>query len=368
MSLQIESESLKPTVLPLVRNAEEEQRERAEALPTPHFLEALYPRTTAARSCVERGREGIRRVLHGEDEGRLVVIVGPCSIHSRSGALEYAERLSRVAVATETNLIIAMRTYFEKPRTRSGWKGLLNDPDLDGSCDLAKGLRVSREILLEINQLGLPCATEFLDPLAAPYLEDLVSWVAIGARTSESQTHRELASGLTMPVGFKNGTDGSLDGAHHAIFAAREPHTHLGISSVGIPAVLRTPGNRDGHLVLRGGGGQSNCGPEAVAKAASKMRDTELARPIIVDCSHANSRGQAAQQLVVARSVADQFTASQAAIAGIMLESNLEAGRQDWGKPDTIAPGTSLTDACIDWDDTERLIFDLAERVEKRFV
>lgn len=258
-------------------------------LVSPAEVKARLPLTPRAREVVLTARRAIRDVLHGRDLRRLVVVVGPCSIHDPQAALEYARLLKGVADTVRGELIIVMRTYFEKPRTTVGWKGLINDPHLDGSCDIGAGLRLARSILLDINEIGLPCAYEGLDPVTPQYIADLISWAAIGARTTESQTHREMASGLSMPVGFKNGTDGSLQVAVDAMISARHPHSFLGISSDGMTSVIKTTGNPDRHIVLRGGGGRTNYGPADIAAALALLAEHDIARPIMVDCSHGNS-------------------------------------------------------------------------------
>jgi 3-deoxy-7-phosphoheptulonate synthase len=296
------------------------------------------------------------------------MIVGPCSIHDPGAALEYAGRLARVAAATADALLILMRAYFEKPRTTVGWKGLINDPLLDGSCDLAAGIESARRVLLDVNHLGLPCATEMLDPLAPPYLADLVSWAAIGARTSASQTHREMASGLSIPVGFKNGTDGGLAQAANAVISARHPHTFIGIDPGGVTALVRTRGNPDGHIVLRGGEGGPNYAAEHVARAAAlaALAGGGARRPVLVDCSHDNSQKDPARQAAVCRTVLDQFCAGQGAILGMMLESHLLPGRQAWAPGAPLRHGVSITDACIGWEETEALLFEVAAAVRRR--
>ena len=335
-------------------------------LPPPRAVKAARPLTDTAATTVRAGRGAIRDALHGRDPHRLVVIVGPCSIHDPDAALDYAERLRRVAAATGDALVLVMRTYFEKPRTTVGWKGLINDPHLDGSCDLPAGLHLARRILLEINGMGLPCAGEMLDPIVPQYIADLLSWVAIGARTTESQTHREMASGLSMPVGFKNGTDGGLRVALNAMISARHPHSFLGIDANGAVSVVQTTGNPDRHVVLRGGEGQPNYDPAAVAAAAALVADEAVARPIMVDCSHDNSGKDHQRQGGVCRAVADQVAAGERRIVGLMLESNLHPGRQSWQPDRTLAYGVSLTDACIGWDETEALLYELAARTPRR--
>jgi 3-deoxy-7-phosphoheptulonate synthase len=294
------------------------------------------------------------------------MVVGPCSIHDPDAAVEYARRLARIAEATSDVLLIVMRTYFEKPRTTVGWKGLINDPHLDGSCDVAAGLDLARRLLLEINELGLPCATEVLDPIAPRYLADLVSWAAIGARTSESQTHRETASGLPMPVGFKNGTDGSLERALNAMIAARHPHRFIGVGDDGATSLVRTSGNPDRHVILRGGASGPNYSAEHVSRAAALVAAEGIARPIMVDCSHDNSGKDYEAQAAVCGAVLSQFLHGQEAILGMQIESHLHPGRQAWAENRPLAYGVSITDACIGWETTERLLVETARAVRER--
>jgi 3-deoxy-7-phosphoheptulonate synthase len=317
----------------------------------------IRPSETAER-IVRASRRAIADLLHGRDR-RLLTVVGPCSIHDRGAALEYAERLRSVAEATRENLVIVMRTYLEKPRTTVGWKGLVNDPHLDGSCDVASGLELARRLLLAINELGVPCGSEALDPTTQPYLVDLLSWAAIGARTSQSQIHREMASGLPMPVGFKNGTDGCLQGAVDGMKSAGRSHTFVRVGSHGTPTVVRTHGNSNRHVILRGGGGRPNYGREDVERAASMLAGEAIARAVVIDCSHDNSGKDHRLQARALREVLRQVRAGESRIAGILLESNLRPGRQDWRR-DSLENGVSITDACIGWEETERLLYEAA--------
>jgi 3-deoxy-7-phosphoheptulonate synthase len=335
-------------------------------LVAPGEVKAALPPTAAAARTVRVARAAIRDLLHDRDRRRLLAVVGPCSIHDEAAALAYAERLRALAAETEDALLVVMRTYFEKPRTTVGWKGLINDPALDGSCDIGRGLRLARRILLRITELGLPCASEVLDPVTPQYLADLIAWAAIGARTTESQTHRELASGLSMPVGFKNGTDGNLETAANAMVSAAHPHHFLGVDERGATAVVRTRGNRDGHLVLRGGGGRPNHDRESVAAAARLAGARGVRRGVLVDCSHDNSGRDPARQALALRSVLDQWGAGQGALLGVMLESHLLAGRQAWGEGTPLAYGVSITDACIGWEETEALLREAAQAVRLR--
>ena len=331
-----------------------------KALPSPRAIKTKLPITDQTASLVVETREAIRRILHGQDRDRLVLIVGPCSIHDAEAAYEYALKLKPVADELRDRFLIVMRTYFEKPRTTVGWKGLINDPHLDDTCDIATGLELARTILLRINQLGLPCATELLDPISPQYIADLISWSAIGARTTESQTHRELASGVSMPVGFKNGTEGSLQVAVNAMTSARASHHFVGINADGQTAIIRTMGNPDRHIVLRGGGGKTNYEDEHVAKAEAAVASEGIARPIMIDCSHDNSKKDHTRQGVVARAVLRQFRDGRQSIMGFMLESNLNPGKQAWKEGVALQHGVSITDACLGWDETERLLTELA--------
>ncbi len=339
--------------------------DETEPLPSPSELRARLPLSDEARAGVYRARSEIRRILHGEDRERFVVIVGPCSIHDPAAALEYAARLSAVAAATRDRLVVVMRTYLEKPRTTLGWKGLLNDPRLDGSCDLAAGLSIARRLLLDVASLGLPCAAELLDPSTHQYVGDCLAWAAIGARTAASQTHREMASGLPIPVGFKNATDGSLEVAVHAIAAAGAPHTRLGIGRDGVAAVFRTRGNSDVHLVLRGGTGRTNYAPEDIERALALLGASAPARPILVDCSHGNSAKDPSRQGPVCREVLRQARAGQRRIMGFLVESNLQPGSQPWRGSAELEYGVSITDPCIGWPETEALLFEIADAMQK---
>lgn len=333
-----------------------------DPLPAPEELKVAQPMSTTAARVVLRARKAIRDVLHGRDRKRQVAIVGPCSLHDPEAAIDYARRLAPIARELEGELIVVMRTYFEKPRTTIGWKGLVNDPHLDGTCRVERGLRGARQLLLEINDLGLPCATEFLDPFAPQYLADAIAWAAIGARTTESQTHREMASGLSMPVGFKNGTDGNHRVAVDAMVAAAHPHTFLGIRPDGTAAVVKTAGNPDTHVVLRGGRGTTNFDRDSVETVA---RDLST-RGVLVDCSHGNSQKDPARQGEALRDVAAQVRAGSEAIMGVMLESHLEEGRQDWAPGESLRYGVSITDACIGFEETDGLLRELAASVRGR--
>jgi len=323
---------------------------------TPRELKAQSPTTEAANATVARSRERVVRILRQEDP-RLLVVIGPCSIHDEKGALDYATRLNALREKFADRLEIVMRVYFEKPRTTIGWKGLINDPHLDGSQDIETGLKLARRLLLEITGMGLPAATEFLDPIVPQYIADLITWAAIGARTTESQTHREMASGLSMPVGLKNNTDGSLQSAIDAMGAARHPHSFLGIDQDGVTSIVRTTGNSSTHIVLRGGRTQTNYDAKSIRAAEEKLKSENLPPVLMVDCSHANSGKQHAKQEDVWRSVIQQRIAGARSLIGLMVESNLNEGNQPIPKILAVLRyGVSLTDACIGWETTERML------------
>lgn len=334
----------------------------------PNDLVATEPATEAAVTTVVQGREAVVRILSGEDR-RLLAVIGPCSIHDPEAAFEYAERLKVLADRVGETIQLVMRVYFEKPRTTVGWKGLINDPHLDDSFDIAEGLRIARRILLRINELGLPCATEMLEPITPQYIADLVSLASIGARTTESPTHRQMASGLSMPVGYKNGTDGGLQVAINAMLAGREPHRFLGIDAEGKTCIVHTRGNPWGHLILRGGYAGPNYDAESLADAAARLSAADLAPRFLVDCSHANSSKDYRRQPEVWRSVVDQRLAGNEGIIGLMLESNLTEGRQDLsGSLDSMRRGVSITDACLGWEETEQLLLESHAKLEKGIV
>lgn len=343
----------------------------ADALPAPAALRAQLPAGAAVRRSVAEAREALRAALHGRDARRMVAIAGPCSLHDAGSAFEFAERLRPLAQELRGELIVLMRAYIEKPRSTIGWKGLVNDPLLDGSCQMGLGLRRAREILLGIAERGVPCATEFVGTALPHYLGDLVSWAAIGARTSESQPHREMASGLEMPVGFKNATSGACDAALDATIAAAHPHSFLGIGADGAAAVLHTRGNRDTHIVLRGGSSGPNHDRASVAQAARRLARTRQARSavrgVLVDCSHDNSRRDHRAQPGVCRELIAQIREGAPGILGAMLESHLHPGRQSWTPGTPLRYGVSITDACIGFADTEALLRELAEAVRSRW-
>ncbi|PHQ14166.1 3-deoxy-7-phosphoheptulonate synthase [Marinobacter profundi] len=345
-----------PLTMDVLNSTEEPGPDRSQReipLPTPAGLREMLPAGDLLDTQVARHREAIRRVLRGEDP-RMLVVMGPCSIHDEVAALDYAKKLKRLADDVSDRFLIVMRAYLEKPRTTVGWKGLLYDPDRTGAGNLNQGLLRSRRLLLKLADLGLPLATEALSPLAMDYLADLVSWIAIGARTTESQIHRELVSGLAMPVGFKNGTDGGVTVAINAMQSAAHPHHHLGLSRHGTPVMITTRGNPDTHLVLRGGRGLTNYDADSIASAVDALAAAGRSTAIMVDCSHDNACKQAERQLDIAREVMAQRRAGNNHIRGLMLESFLEAGRQDDG--DDLQYGCSITDPCLGWSETETLI------------
>jgi len=335
---------------------------RVRPLLAPAILFEEIPVTVRGSECVTAARRSIEAILGGRDT-RMLVVVGPCSIHDTEAALEYAQRLRELAERVRDRICIVMRVYFEKPRTVVGWKGLINDPDLDGSYRINKGLRLARQLLADIAELGLPAGTEFLDTTFGQFFADLVSWGAIGARTVESQVHRELASGLSMPVGFKNGTDGNVQVAVDAILAARERHLFPSLTKEGAPAIFETTGNAHGHLVLRGGAVTgANYGRAAIADTLGKLRNAGLPEVIMVDCSHGNSGKQPERQLDVIEDVLAQRLAGQSALKALMIESHLRGGRQDTGAG-TLTYGQSITDACLSFEETGRAIEALARRL-----
>ncbi|HHJ12931.1 MAG TPA: 3-deoxy-7-phosphoheptulonate synthase [Gammaproteobacteria bacterium] len=327
-------------------------------------LQREFPVTEAAARTTFETRQAIHRILHGEDD-RLLVIVGPCSIHDPAAALEYGDRLKAVRERLAADLLVVMRVYFEKPRTTVGWKGLINDPDLDGSFHINKGLRLARKLLLELNDNGVPAATEYLDLMSPQYVADLISWGAIGARTTESQVHRELASGLSCAVGFKNGTDGSMRIAIDAIRSASQPHSFLSLTKEGHSAIFRTAGNDDCHIILRGGR-TPNYDAASVADAAAQLEQAGLEPRLMIDFSHGNSEKRFERQLQVGEDVAGQIAAGSRSIMGAMIESHLKEGRQDCKPGVPLEYGKSITDACIGWDDTVPLLERLAAAVRER--
>jgi 3-deoxy-7-phosphoheptulonate synthase len=325
-------------------------------LPSPQDLKKEFPASESLLQHIVTTRQTLQKILLQQDQ-RMLVIVGPCSIHDPVGALEYARKLNQLRQELSDRLYIVMRVYFEKPRTTIGWKGLIYDPHLDGSSDISTGLRKARALLLEINALGLPAATEFLDPIVPQYISGLISWAAIGARTTESQTHRQMASGLSMPVGFKNGTDGGLQVAIDAMGAAMNSHSFLGIDPEGYTAIVRTNGNAWGHIVLRGGHKRTNYDPASIKETVERLTQAKLSPVVTVDCSHANSNKIPARQTDVCLDVVEQRVNGNKNLVGLMIESYLKEGSQKI--PDTLSElhyGQSVTDPCLSWDDTETLL------------
>jgi 3-deoxy-7-phosphoheptulonate synthase len=339
--------------------------ERVVELVPPVALLADLPLGEEREAAVVRGREEVGEIIDRSDD-RLLVVVGPCSVHDVEAALEYAGRLAATAAGLRDDLLVAMRVYFEKPRTTTGWKGLINDPYLDGSCDVNAGLRMARTLLLQVLDLGLPVGCEFLDPITPQYISDTVAWGAIGARTTESQIHRQLGSGLSMPIGFKNRTDGDVQVAVDAVRAAATAHAFAGIDDAGRPAILHTAGNPDGHVILRGGRGAPNYDPDSVAAVLEKLGAAGLAERVVIDASHDNSEKVPAQQIVAAGRIGDQIAAGNAAIAGVMLESFLVEGRQDLGDAGSLVYGQSITDPCLDWEETVAVLEQLAAAARTR--
>jgi 3-deoxy-7-phosphoheptulonate synthase len=355
--------STQPLLRPVARTDDLRIREIKELAPPSHLIRE-FPITEATATVVSQARESIHRILHEMDD-RLLVIIGPCSIHDPAAAVDYAKRLVRERERFSEDLEIVMRVYFEKPRTTIGWKGLINDPRLDNSFDINLGLRTARKLLLDISEMGLPAGTEFLDMISPQYIADLVSWGAIGARTTESQVHRELASGLSCPVGFKNGTDGNLRIAIDAIKAAAHPHHFLSVTKAGHSAIVSTGGNEDCHVILRGGK-SPNFDAGSVDAACKEASLANLSCRLMIDMSHANSSKKPENQLPVAENISQQLAAGDQRIFGVMVESNLVGGRQDLvaGKPLTY--GQSITDGCIDWDGSVQILEHLAKAVRDR--
>lgn len=336
-----------------------------DVLITPKALKEEIPVSETARKTVTEGRTTIENILDGKDH-RILVVVGPCSIHDVDAAKDYAKRLKTIAEEVSDTLYVVMRVYFEKPRTTTGWKGLINDPYLNDSFKITDGLHVGRQLLLDIAELGLPTATEALDPISPQYMQDLISWSAVGARTTESQTHREMASGLSSAVGFKNGTDGSLTVAINALQSVASPHRFLGINSEGSVSIITTAGNPYAHVVLRGGDGKPNYDSVSVSLAEQQLKDAGIPTNIMVDCSHANSNKDHDLQPLVMENVTNQILEGNKSIIGIMVESNLKPGNQKiTPNLDDLEYGVSITDACIDWKTTERSLRDMSEKLKE---
>jgi 3-deoxy-7-phosphoheptulonate synthase len=324
----------------------------------PGELKRMLPMDEAANATVLAGRKAVQDILSGTDK-RILAIVGPCSIHDTDGALDYARRFKVLREQVADRICLLMRVYFEKPRTTVGWKGFINDPFLDESGDISTGVREARRLLLQINGMGIPAASEFLDPIVPQYIADLIAWAAIGARTTESQTHRQMASGLSMPVGFKNGTDGNVQVAVDALISARFPHNFLGLDSEGRTAIVKTKGNPYGHIVLRGGKSKTNYDAESIAEAVAQLRKASLEARVVVDCSHGNTQKRHELQEEVWKSVVAQKAAGNSAVVGAMVESNLFGGSQKIpGDRSQLKYGVSITDECIGWETTERMVLE----------
>ncbi|SUA61826.1 Phospho-2-dehydro-3-deoxyheptonate aldolase, Phe-sensitive [Oligella urethralis] len=346
-------------------NTDDLRIDEIRELTPPSHLMREFPCTPDIAGVVHESRQAIHNILHDQDD-RLVVVVGPCSIHDPKAALEYADLLKVARDKYAGELEVVMRVYFEKPRTTVGWKGLINDPDLDASFNINKGLRIGRQLLLDINAKGLPAGCEFLDMISPQYMADLVSWGAIGARTTESQVHRELSSGLSCPVGFKNGTDGNVKIAVDAVQAASRPHSFLSVTKGGHSAIVRTRGNDDCHIILRGGNDGPNYSAAHIQAASEVIEKAGLKPKIMIDASHANSSKKPENQPIVMDDVAQQIEAGDQRICGVMIESHLVAGRQDQVEGKPLVYGQSITDGCIDWETTERVLARLAEAVKVR--
>jgi 3-deoxy-7-phosphoheptulonate synthase len=332
---------------------------------SPAFIKSEFPITEEAANLVATTRDRIRQILAGED-ARILVVIGPCSIHDVKAALDYGEKLVGLREELKDRLEIVMRVYFEKPRTTVGWKGLINDPHLDNSYDINTGLRTARKLLLDLTAIGLPAATELLDPITPQYIADLICWTAIGARTTESQIHRQMASGLSMPVGYKNGTDGNLKTAIDAMLASRTSHHFLGINMDGLASIVKTTGNPDGHLVLRGGADQPNYYAEDIELAVKTLKQKALNPNVTIDCSHGNSSKDYNRQPLVLENIAQQVEAGSPHIAGVMIESHLVAGNQSLENRDRpLVYGQSITDACVDWETSQTMLRNLADSVDR---
>ena len=335
-----------------------------DVLITPEALKKTLPLTPKALAAIGKGRETIRNILDRKDH-RLFVVIGPCSIHDGAAAIDYAKRLQALADKVDDTLYLVMRVYFEKPRTTVGWKGFINDPYLDDTFKIEEGLHLGRKLLIDISEIGLPVSTEALDPISPQYLQELISWSAIGARTTESQTHREMSSGLSSAVGFKNGTDGGLEVAINALQSVSSPHRFLGINHSGQVAVIKTKGNPYGHIVLRGGNARPNYDSVSVSICEKTLAKAKLPANIMIDCSHANSNKDASLQPLVANNVTNQIIEGNQSIVGLMIESNIGGGNQSIPKDLTqLKYGVSVTDACIDWETTEQVILDMRDKLK----
>lgn len=348
-----------------MQNTDDIRIQDMKELLSPEQLLQEFPITDKASETVFNTRADIQKILHGDD-GRLLIVVGPCSIHDTEAALEYASLILKAKQALKDDLLVVMRVYFEKPRTTVGWKGLINDPDLDGSFQINEGLRKARKLLLDLANMGIPPGTEYLDLISPQYIADLIAWGAIGARTTESQCHRELASGLSCPVGFKNGTSGDVQIAIDAVGSASHAHHFLSVTKQGHSAIFQTTGNPDCHLILRGGHKHTNYDPENIRDVSKKLEKAGLRPAIVVDCSHANSGKDPDRQIIVCQDVAGQIASGEKSIVGLMLESHLVAGKQKMRPDKPLTYGQSITDACMNWEDTDTLLTVLANAVRKR--
>lgn len=347
-----------------MQNTENLNIESLTAMPSPAEVHAALPLTEAAARTVVEGRRTLEAILDRKDP-RVFMVVGPCSIHDPVAGIDYANRLKRLAERVKDTIYIVMRVYFEKPRTSTGWKGYINDPYMDDSFRIEEGIQKGRDFLLRVNELGLPAATEALDPISPQYLGDLIAWTAIGARTSESQTHREMSSGLSTPVGFKNATDGDMSVAINAIISASNPHSFLGVNANGMTSIVRTRGNRYGHVVLRGGGDRPNYDTVSITLAENAIAKAKLPKNLVVDCSHANSYKKPELQPLVLKDCVNQIRSGNQSIVGFMIESNIEAGNQPIPADlSQLKYGCSVTDACIAWDTTEQAILDMHEALK----
>ncbi len=334
-----------------------------QVLITPGALKKEMPASESAIKTIADGRQTIKNILDRKDQ-RIFLVVGPCSIHDVKAALEYGEKLKALADKVDDTLYLVMRVYFEKPRTTVGWKGLINDPHLNDSFEIEEGLHIGRKLLLDLAETGVPTSTEALDPITPQYLQDLISWSAIGARTTESQTHREMSSGLSGAVGFKNGTDGGLEVAINALLSVANPHNFLGINKEGQVAIIATKGNAYGHVVLRGGGGKTNYDSVSVAQCEEQLEKAGITPNIMVDCSHANSSKDPALQPLIMENVSNQIIEGNKSLIGLMIESNLNFGAQKLKNPDDLEYGVSITDGCIDWETTEKAILEMHKKLK----
>jgi 3-deoxy-7-phosphoheptulonate synthase len=350
---------------PLATRLDDVRIRQVSPLISPALLQYDLPADEAVQAFVEKSRREVAATVHGTD-ARLLVVVGPCSIHDAAQAMDYAHRLHALAGELKDDLLLVMRVYFEKPRTTVGWKGFINDPRLDGSFHINEGLRRARELLLAIAKLGLPAGTEFLDLLSPQYIADLISWGAIGARTTESPSHRQLASGLSCPIGFKNGTDGGVQMAADALVACGAPHAFMGMTKMGQVAVFETAGNEDCHIILRGGSRGPNYAAADIEAACAILKKSGVTERVMVDCSHANSQKKYERQVEVANDLAQQIEAGESRIFGLMIESHLHAGRQDLKPGVALQHGVSITDGCIGWGDTEAVLRRLAQAARRR--